>query len=138
VEGGFSFARPRLETDVRADVENAPRVTAVESVSQYVVEGSGVFRLTRWHVGRGIPFVLGGAGYVRQLHDRDVLAESGTQYHAGGGLAFPLRERPRGLFRSLGLRFEGRVILRRGGADLDAGQPWRALGGATAALSLGF
>jgi hypothetical protein len=139
VEGSASWSRPRLESHVTADAEGAPAVTAIETLSQYTIDGSAVVRLTRWRLGaRGVPFVLGGAGYVRQLHERDVFAQSGMQYHAGGGVKYGLAQRDTGFVRDVGLRLDGRLYVRRGGVDLDAARPWRPIGLVSAALELGF
>ena len=37
------------------------------------------------------PFVAGGAGYLRQLHEDRTLAETGQIYYAGGGARYWLR-----------------------------------------------
>jgi len=137
VEGAFVYSRPRLETAVSADVEGAPPVTATETLSQFLVDVSGVVHLPL-HLGHAVPYVLGGAGYLRELHQADVLAETGHTWHVGGGVKIPLLVR-RGFVRSLGLRLDGRAYFRSGGADLDRERPVRgtAAGGASLLIELG-
>ena len=49
-----------------------PTSTIEENLSQYLFDGSAL-----WHFGSGraVPFVFGGAGYMRELHDADALVE---------------------------------------------------------------
>jgi opacity protein-like surface antigen len=120
VEVIFTVARPTLETAVSGDVESAPPVTASEHVSQYTVEGGVVLHLTRWRFGgRAVPFVSGGMGYLRQLHEHRELAETGQVYSVGGGVKYVWVERPVGAVKGLGVRAEARLLVRRGGIDLQ-------------------
>ena len=126
VEGAFQYSRPTLETRISGDVENAPVLTASADLSRYVIDVSGVVHLTRFRVGRrGIPFVLGGVGYLRELDDAQVLAETGRQYHAGGGLKYLFASRSRGLVKGFGIRGDARLYFREGGYDLEADEPLR-------------
>ena len=119
IEGAFRYARPALETRISGDVENAVSVDATTDLSQYVAEVSGVVHLTLFRIGRyGSPFVLGGAGYMRELDDMKVLVETGWLYHAGGGFKYMYSERTRGLVRGLGIRGDARLYFRDGGYDL--------------------
>jgi hypothetical protein len=122
VEGTFSLARPSLETAVSGDAENAAPVTASERVSEYTIEAGVVLHLTRWRLGkRGVPFVRGGVGYLRQLHQGRELVETGQVFSAGGGVKYVLVERASGVVKGLGLRGEARLFVRRGGIDLKPG-----------------
>jgi hypothetical protein len=114
-----------------------PSVTASETISLFLVDVSGVLHVPRARLGRAIPFVLGGAGYLREVHEGNVLVETGHTYHVGGGAKIPLSVR-RGFVRSLGLRLDGRVYFRSGGADFDDGEPARAFGAAGASLMVEF
>ena len=115
VEGGFRFARPVYEVRIGGDVENAPDTTAEETLSQYLFDGSIV-----WHLGKGraVPFLFGGAGYLRELHEDDALLEEGLEYHAGGGIKWWFGEGRRGV----GVRAEAGVSIRDGGFDFKDGQ----------------
>ena len=127
IEGGFSYAAPTLETRVSADVEGAPSVTATERLSQYGIDGSVVLHLTRWQMGpRAVPFVYGGAGYLRQAHERDVLVATGHEFHVGGGLKYVF-SRGRGFLKDLGIRADARVSFRSGGVELDSSEPVHAV-----------
>jgi hypothetical protein len=137
IEGAFLFSRPSVETIVTGDVEGLPSVTASETLTQFLVDVSGVLHVRRLRFGRAIPFVLGGAGYLRELHEGEVLVESGHTYHLGGGAKIPLIRR-RGFIRSLGVRLDGRVYFRSGGADLDEDAPARAFGAGGASAILEF
>jgi hypothetical protein len=137
VEGAFGYARPTLETSVTADVEGAPGTTARERLSQFSVTVSGVAHLWPLLVKGAVPFVLAGAGYLRELHEGNVLPESGHTLHVGGGLKLPLVVR-RGFVRALGVRLEGRAVFRSGGADLDASKPTRVAGAAGASVIVQF
>jgi len=137
VEGAFVYAKPALDTAVSGDVEGVPATTARERLSQFLVDVSGVAQLRRVRLGRAVPFVLGGAGYLRELHEHDLLAETGHTYHVGGGVKVPLVIR-RGFVRTMGLRIDARARFRSGGADLDRSKPIRTTSEAGASLMLQF
>jgi hypothetical protein len=137
IEAAVLFARPALDTEVSGDAEGAPNVTARETLTQVLIDVSGVVHLAALRFRRAVPFVLGGAGYLRELHDGGALAETGHTYHLGGGLTMPFVLR-RGVVRSLALRLDGRLYLRSQGADLDEEAPTRITGGAGASLVVGF
>ena len=63
-------------------------MTATETIDRYVVDGSLVLHMTglSFAGGKGVPFVLGGAGYIRELHDKNEVIETGREYHGGAGL----------------------------------------------------
>jgi hypothetical protein len=111
VEGGFRYARPELSVELGDDVESAADVTATEKASHYVFGGSLV-----WHLregGAAVPFVSGGAGYLRELHQGNQLVETGVEYHATAGLKYWLGS---GQHR-FGLRFEAGLSARENGFD---------------------
>jgi hypothetical protein len=120
VEGGFRFTRPVYEVRVTADAESAADTTSEETLSQYVFDGSVVWHFTGAALGggRGVPFVFGGAGYLRELHEEDALVEDGLEYHAGGGLKWWFGQGR----RRVGLRGEAGVSIRDGGFDFEDGQ----------------
>ncbi len=65
-----------------------------------------------------MPFVFGGAGYMRELHDRDALVEDGFEYHAGLGLKWWFNESRRGF----GIRGDVGVSIRDGAFDFEDGR----------------
>ena len=115
VEAGVQFSRPILSTELSDDSESAPDVTATETLTRIVATGSLVLHMNglSFAGGKGIPFVLGGAGYIRELHEKNEVAETGREYHAGAGLHLWFGE---GKHR-LGLRGDFGVSRRTGGAD---------------------
>jgi len=113
IEGGLRYARPVYSVRLSGDNEGATDVTAEETLSRYVFDASAV-----WHFGEGrsraVPFVFGGAGYLRELHEGDALVEEGTELHAGAGVKWWMGARPR-----FGLRGEVGFSLRDGGFDYE-------------------
>ena len=65
-------------------------MTADETITRYVADGSVLFHLTHLSFagGRAVPFISGGAGYIRELHDSNELVETGHEFHAGAGLQY--------------------------------------------------
>ena len=116
VEGGVRFTRPVFEVAITGDAEDAPDMTAQETLSQYLFDASAV-----WHFGnarasgrRAVPFVYGGAGYLRELHEEDAFVEEGVEFHAGGGMKWWL-----GSARHLGVRADVGISIRDGGVDYE-------------------
>lgn len=117
VEGGLRFTRPVYEVRVSGDAESAPETTIEETLSHYVFDGSLVWNFGRAG-GRVVPFVLGGAGYLRELHEGDALVEEGLEYHAGGGVKWWFGQGR----RRVGARGDVGISIRDGGFDLTDGQ----------------
>ena len=138
IEGGFRFARPRLHTRITADFEDAEDVVAEETFSQYVFEVNGLVHLTGLRFGDGVPFVFGGGGYLRELHQGREIVETGQLFQGGAGIKLMFPRSARGLVRSLGLRADARVYARRRGIELDDEEPMRTYAAAGAALVIGF
>ena len=139
VEGAFQYSRPTLETRISGDVENAPIVTATAELSRYVIDVSGVVHLTRFRIGRGgMPFVLGGVGYLRELDDAQALAETGRLYHAGGGFKYLFASRSHGLFKGLGIRGDARLYFKDGGYELEVDEPLRRFFAGAASFIVAF
>ena len=117
VEGGLRFTRPVLAVSLSNDAESAPNQRAEETLTQYVIEGSAVWHFGALGGGKAVPFVSGGAGYIRDLHEGSELIQTGTEYHATGGVKLWFSTRP----RRLGLRGEAGVSIRDGGFDFREG-----------------
>lgn len=115
IEGGMRYAKPKLSVRLTGDAESAPDTTAEETLSHYVFEGSLVWHLRHlsFASGRAIPYLAGGAGYLRELHEGNQLVETGQEYHALGGLKYWLGSGA----RRFGLRVEGGVSARKKGFD---------------------
>lgn len=130
IEVSGTVARPTLRTRIQGDVENAPATTASERVAEYTLGGRATFELTRWEWGGRLrPFVSAGGAYLRQLHEGNVLVETGQVWSAGGGLRWWWSRRgPRR--RPLGVAFEAGWSGRTGGivfADGTRSMPWASL-----------
>ncbi len=120
IEGGGVFTRPVVRTSVSGDVEGAPALTVDERIDQYFVEASILVSFDEIRLGRRtVPFLAGGAGYLRQLHEGLTLIEEGHFYHLGGGLKHWLFARDRGFVRAAGLRADARVYLLLSGMSFD-------------------
>ena len=129
IEGSVRYARPELSVDLSGDAESAADVTATEIASHYVFGGSVLFDLrgASFAGGRGVPFVSGGAGYLRELHEGNLLVETGIEYHATAGLKYWFGSG----HNRFGLRVEGGMSAREDGFDNEDGrrvQPLAAAG----------
>jgi len=112
IETTGSYGASNLKIALSSDVENAATVTATERIAQFTIEGAAVMELTRWHVGgHGAPFISGGAGYVRALHEDRILVDEGVLWHVGGGVNLVLRSSPGG---ALGLRLDAHALFESG------------------------
>ena len=117
-EAGFVRARPELSTAISADAEGAAALTVAERIDQYFIDANVVWLLDSFRFGGTVPFVSGGAGYLRQLHEGRTLVETGQVYQVGAGIRHPLLTAG-GWVRSLGLRVHGRVYVLRDGVQLE-------------------
>ena len=120
VEADATYARPELRVTIANDIENGPSITAVERLQQYMIGGGAT-----WYVPGGsrlVPFVAGGGGYLRQLHDRALLVETGTYYQLGGGVLYLLSAHPDNRLKASGIRADVRAVIVNGGAAFDGGR----------------
>lgn len=129
IELGATVARPTLTTTIQGDIESAPATTATEQVDEYTLGARATFELTRWlWAGRFRPFVIAGGAYLRQLHEDNVLVETGQAWSAGGGVRWGRRGAARR--RSLGLSLETGWSWRTGGIAFTDGSrstPWASV-----------
>lgn len=133
VEGGVVVARPGISTRLSGDAESAPDLTATETLTRLIVDGSVLFHFTgaSFGGGRGVPFVLGGGGYLRDAHEKNEVIETGHEFHAGGGVHYWFGQ---GKHR-FGVRAQGGVSWRTGGADsADTTRPVPTVAGSVAYL----
>jgi hypothetical protein len=102
IEGTAEYSRPTLQTTISGDVEGATGSTAESRLTSLVIGGSA-----RYHFGatRLRPFVFGGAGWLRQLDEDNVLLITGPELHGGVGVSYRLD-------RHFAVRGEGGVSLR--------------------------
>ena len=118
VEGGGVFGMPRVAVRISGDAEASQQQLEGEQLQQYLFDGALVWHLPKRLGPRVRPFVIGGGGYLRQLHYERTLVETGQVYYAGIGARYWFRGGS-GRARSLGLRGDLRANMRRGGIDFE-------------------
>lgn len=118
IEGGASLSRPRVGISISGDPESPAQDLPGEKLQQFEFDGGLTWQLPISLGRRLAPYVTGGAGYLRQLHEDRTLVESGRIYYAGGGARYWLRG-GHGRARPAGLRGEFRVNLRDRGIDFE-------------------
>jgi hypothetical protein len=117
VRGGYS--RPPVAISISQDPESEALVLGDEDLSQFVVDGSIVWHLSRLALGtRMRPYLTAGAGHVWQLYEDRVQVETGALAHVGGGVRYWLRGGDAAR-RALGIRGEVRLQLRSGGVEIE-------------------
>jgi len=118
IEGGATFGMPRVATTIAGDAEATRQQLEGEQLQQYLFDGALVWHLPVRLGTRVRPFAIGGAGYLRQLHEERTLVETGQVYYAGVGARYWFRGGA-GRGRSLGLRGDLRANFRRRGIDFE-------------------
>ncbi len=118
IEAGASFGMPRVGVAISADREAAAQALEGEQLKQYVVDAAVLWHLPVRVGARARPFVIGGGGYLRQLHEERTLLETGQVFYGGGGVRYWLRGGS-GAGRAVGLRGDVRATVRRGGIDFE-------------------
>ena len=119
IEGGMSFQRPGITTELSGDAEAAAVTLDAERVAQYLFDAAVTWQIPGARLGSRVrPFVIAGGGYVRQLYDERTLVESGSVYYGGAGIRYWLRGGD-GQARSIGLRADGRAMWRLDGVDFE-------------------
>lgn len=118
IEGGAAVSHPRIGISIAGDPESGAQQLPGEELQQYVFDGGLNWQLPI-NMGRRLaPFVTGGAGYLRQLHEDRTFAETGRIFYAGGGARYWLRG-GHGATRPAGLRGEFRMQMRSRGIDFE-------------------
>lgn len=111
-----------IEARVSGDIEQAPAITVSSTLTQITIEGGALVELPplRTPAGNLVPFVTGGAGYLRQVHEDRLLIETGRTFYSGGGVKWrSAAVQPRGLVQRLIVRADARLVSRSGGVDVD-------------------
>ena len=119
VEAEASVAQPELAIAITNDREDAPVVTLTERLQQFTIGGAVVWSLPV-QLRRVRPFITGGAGYLRQLHENATLVQTGRYYQFGGGFAVLLASRPDSFLKAMGLRIDARGMVRMDGVAFDS------------------
>ena len=124
IEFSFAYTLPRVSVAISDDAEAPAQQLPGEQLRQYLVGGAATWQVplpagVRQRIGNRLaPFVLGGATFLRQLHEDRTLGETGQVYYAGGGARYFLRPTT-GAGRAYGLRADARVNFRRNGIDFE-------------------
>lgn len=127
VEGTFQVTWPTLQTRVADDFENAPALTVQERFTSYLGGASLVYHFGS---GRFLPFVAGGASYLRQLDEDQTGVVTGAEIHGGGGVKYWFAPKR----RTFGLRAEAQLSSR----DKSIGFEDKRQTVATVALGLNY
>jgi hypothetical protein len=118
IEVGGTVTKPELRVTVTSDPEVSGTTLVGETVSQYTVDVGAIVKLPWPRRASGVrPYAMGGAGYLRQLHEDQLLVETGHTIFGGGGVEYALRA-PGGR-HPLGVRAEARLARRFGGIDFE-------------------
>jgi hypothetical protein len=114
-----AYSRPAVTIGISQDPESDSVVLGDEDLSQFVVDGSLIWHVSRLARGtRMRPYLTAGAGHVWQLYEDRVQVETGLLGHAGGGVRYWLRGGDAAR-RALGLRGEVRLQMRSGGVEVE-------------------
>jgi hypothetical protein len=119
LEAHALYGHPELQTSVTGDVENAPSVTAVERLDNYLIDGGIVITLDELRIKDWQPFAAAGGGYLRQLHEGLTVTEEGGLFYVGAGARRLLMSRASGFVRGLGARGDVRLNVLSGGITID-------------------
>ena len=120
-EAALAFARPTVTTNISADAENAAATSAAEAVIDASIAAGVRVSPGAWRVGPRVHlFVVGGGGFLRELHEERTLSQTGRIVYAGGGASVPLQT-PGVSVRSdhVGIRIDLRAMVRSGGVAFD-------------------
>lgn len=131
--GTWSFTP--IRTKVAGDIEGAPNATATEDLSRFSLEGSALWRLAG--DARRALYLRGGAGWMRELTAGSTAAESGVIGNVGAAMKYWWGTSSSVPRRRLGVRLDGRAVLRSGGVDLGASGV-QVAPAASADLMIGF
>jgi hypothetical protein len=131
-----SFSQAKLRSEIASDVEGVPDVEALENINELAIEGTMLARLNWRPFGAARPFISGGAGYLRHLHEDRTLIESGYIFHLGAGIDYVLRTGGTGIVKTTGIRLDGRAVIRARGVAFDDRS--RVAPAVTAAMFLRF
>ena len=135
VEGTGGWARPSVETRIDEDIESADGVIAKDRWDRISVEASLVWTFARR--GRLSWFLRGGGGWARELAAEAALVEDATVASAGAGMKYWFRHRPSNREGRVGLRIDGRAVVRSRGLSFETRGPTLAPA-LSAGLILGF
>jgi hypothetical protein len=135
LEARGSWAWTSVRSRISDDVENAPSLTITETIARLAGEGAVLW----YFADRGTTsfFLRGGGGWMRELAGGNSLVEDGIIGTAGAGLRHWWRQTGAGAVKRMGLRLEGRVLIRTGGLEFGSAD-LRITPAASGLLIVGF
>jgi hypothetical protein len=131
--GAWTFTT--IRTKVSADIEGAQDTTVTEDLTRFSIEGSALWRLAGG--AKRALYLRGGAGWMRELAAGSTLADDGVIGNVGAAVKYWWGASSSAQRRRLGLRLDGRAVLRSGGVDLGASGV-QVAPAASADLMIGF
>ena len=136
--GGRALAsRPQLTTTISNDVELVPDLAVSERLNEVILDGGVLVRLDslrRPH--RTWPYVTGGVGILRQMHEGATDGDNHRVVRLGGGVRHALVSGRRGAVKSVGLSAEAQVMLVSG--ELLATESRTSRTAVTGGVTFGF
>ena len=122
-EFSFALAQPHVSVSISGDAEAPAQQLPGEQLQQFQIGGAVTWQIPIPRMSNGIgnalaPFAIGGATFLRQLHEDRTMGETGQVYYAGGGARYFLRG-GHGYGRAYGLRADARVNFRRNGIEFE-------------------
>ena len=113
VELAVGWGRNDFESQIFADFEDVPPLTATQPVNQYSGELGLAYRLVQR--GRVDLFVRAGGGGFREITSDRALVDNGWRASIGGGTQIRLRQASSGWLGGLAVRADVRMQARGGG-----------------------
>jgi len=122
IEGGFQYSRPTIRATISGDAEGVESgALSVGSFSQYLTEANLILHANagRFDQQQTVPFLLAGAGYLRQRDREKVQTETGRIYQVGFGFKWVAGISRSRRARGPGMRLDLRYVVRDGGFDFQ-------------------
>jgi hypothetical protein len=113
LELAVGWGRTDFESEISADFEDVPPLTATQLVNQYSGELALAYRVLQR--GRLDLFVRAGGGGFREITSDRALVDNGWRASIGGGTQIRLRQAPSGWLGRLAVRADVRMQARGGG-----------------------
>jgi hypothetical protein len=113
LELAVGWGRTDFESEISADFEDVPPLTATQLVNQYSGELALAYRVLQR--GRLDLFVRAGGGGFREITSDRALVDNGWRASIGGGTQIRLRQAPSGWLGRLAVRADVRLQARGGG-----------------------
>lgn len=136
VEATGTWISTEIRTRITSDFEDAPALTSSTSLTRLSVEGSALWTIATRGDRRTV-FLRAGGGWMRELVGGAALAVDGAVGNVGAGVKYWWGTSIPGRGRRLGLRVDGRAVLRWRGVDLGT-RIVRVAPAASANLMIGF